>query len=128
MTPGSAGTTAVTARTVRRIVVVLCVAGLAGLIVTSILDATGAAITVGLCTAAAVLCLIVATAVGQPRSVPAAPDFDEVQAAAVERQVVDLVAGGADETALRSLVRDAVRLGRGAGPQASPEPADQEAW
>ena len=116
-----------TAQTVRRVVIALCVVGVGGLILTSILDSTGAAVTIGLCTAAAVLCLIVATAVG--RGSPAAGgSFDEAQAARVEARVQDLVVHGGDETALRSLVRDAVHLGRGAGPQGGGTPADEEAW
>jgi hypothetical protein len=103
------------------VVVALCVAGVAGLIVTSILDVQGAAVTIGLLTAAAVLCLIVATAVSQhPPELP----LDEGQAAVVESLVVGLVERGADETALRSLVREAVRLGRGQTPQNRTRTAD----
>jgi hypothetical protein len=118
----------VTARTVRRIVVTLCVAGVAGLIVTSILDAQGAAVTIGLVTAAAVLCLIVATAVGDAPRPTAPTSYDEAQAEMVERLVGDLVATGADEAALRCLVREAVRLGRGELPQPSTRAADEEVW
>src|SRR5687767_2902941 len=50
-------------RVVRRVVIAVCVAGIAGMIVSSIADNTGAALTAGLVTAIAVLCLIVATAV-----------------------------------------------------------------
>ena len=50
-------------RVVRRVVIGVCVAGIAGMIVSSIADNTGAALTAGLVTAIAVLCLIVATAV-----------------------------------------------------------------
>jgi hypothetical protein len=110
---------------VRRIVVALCVAGVAGLIVTSILDRQGAAVTIGLLTASAVLCLIVATAVGQN---PTPRPFDEDQAALVEAMVADLLSDGADEAALRSLVREAVRLGRGEVPQPRPRAADEEVW
>jgi hypothetical protein len=93
------------------------------LIVTSVLDRTGAAVAIGLVTAAAVLCLIVATAVAPPAApfrapAPAgdsAPALDEEQAARVEDIVVGLVTGGADESAVRDLVREAVRLGRGQG-------------
>jgi hypothetical protein len=115
----------VTARTVRRIVVALFVAGVAGLIVTSILDEQGAAVTIGLLTAAAAVCLIVATAVGQ--HAPPRP-LDEEQAAVVESLVHGLMADGADEAALRSLVREAVRLGRGEVPQPSLRAADEEVW
>lgn len=109
---------------VRRIVVAVCVCGVAGLIVTSILDRTGAAVTIGLVTAGAVVCLIVATAVAPPPTVastastpppPAHGAVDEEQAAQVERSVAELVAGGADEAAVRDLVRESLRLGRGEG-------------
>ena len=116
-----------TARTVRRVVVALCVGGVAGLIVTSIADAQGAAVTIGLVTAAAVLCLIVATAVGDT-SATERKGYDEAQAATVEMLVGDLVATGADEAALRCLVREAVRLGRGEHPQPSTRAADEEVW
>ncbi len=92
-------------RTVRRLVVAVCVLGIAGMIVSSIAEATGAALTFGLVTAVAVLCSIVATAVsGRP---------DEEQAAKVEAAVQELVAAGADEGAVRRLVGEAVRLGKG---------------
>ena len=103
------------------------VAGVAGLIVTSILDAQGAAVTIGLVTAAAVLCLIVATAVTQPPTVGSGV-FHEEQAARVESLVRELEESGADEVALRCLVREAVRLGRGEGPQPRTRPADEEVW
>lgn len=103
---------------VRRIVVAVCICGVAGLIVTSILDRTGAAVAIGLVTAAAVLCLIVASAVApptasEPSPAPAAAPLDEEQAARVEDLAGRLIAAGADETAVRDLVREAVRLGRG---------------
>jgi hypothetical protein len=48
---------------VRRTAVAVCAGGIAGMIVSSILNHNGAAITFGLITAAAVLCSMVATAV-----------------------------------------------------------------
>ena len=53
----------VAARTVRLIAIGVCVAGIAGMIVTSALNHTGAAITFGILTAVAVLCSMVATSV-----------------------------------------------------------------
>lgn len=106
------------ARIVRWIVIGVCVMGIAGMIVGSVADNNDVALTFGLITAAAVLCLMVATAVTPPsassRSTTAAPAFDEAQAARVERLVDGLVAGGADESDIRRLVGEAVRLGRGA--------------
>jgi hypothetical protein len=93
---------------VRRLVIGVCVAGIAGMIVSSIADNTGAALTAGLVTAIAVLCLIVATAVTAARGV----GIDELLAADVEERVAELVDAGADEAAVRRLVRAAVHLGR----------------
>jgi hypothetical protein len=93
------------AAAVRRAVVAVCVLGIAGMIAGSVADNTGAALTCGLVTAVAVLCAIVATAVSGPA--------DDEQAARVEAGVHDLVAAGADEEAVRRLVGDAVRLGKG---------------
>ena len=107
--------TAVTARAVRLVVLIVCVLGIAGMIVTSIADNVGAAITFGLITAAAILCSIVATAVtAGPAPAPApAPIADEAQAERVEALVQRLIDNGTDEGELRKLVGEAVRLGRG---------------
>ena len=48
---------------IRRIVAVVCVAGIAGMIASSIADNNGAAITFGVVTAVAILCSMTATAV-----------------------------------------------------------------
>jgi hypothetical protein len=95
-----------TLKAVRRVVLVVCVLGIAGMIVTSITDHVGAAITFGLVTAGAILCSIVAT------SVTGAAVVDEVQAARVEELVDQLVEAGVDERALRRLVGAAVKLGK----------------
>ncbi|MCA1692424.1 MAG: hypothetical protein ABR540_22065 [Acidimicrobiales bacterium] len=95
-------------RLVRWVVVAVCAAGIAGMIVASIADATGAALTFGLITAAAVACLMVATAVAAPS--PGTAPVDDVRAARVEEMVQNLVAAGADEGDLRRLVREASRL------------------
>jgi len=65
----------VSSRLVRRTAVVVCAGGIAGMIVSSILNHNGAAITFGLITAAAVLCSMVATAVAADvtRQLSAAP-------------------------------------------------------
>ncbi len=99
-------------RAVRRVVIGLCGAGVAGMIVASILDDNGAALTFGLLTAAAVACLMVATAVAGPGVGRALPP-DEERAERVERLTRQLVAAGAEEPLVRALVREAVRLGRG---------------
>jgi len=38
--------------------------------------------------------------------------FDEANAQILERQIIELVKSGTDEIALRSIVRDATKLGR----------------
>jgi hypothetical protein len=73
------------------------------MIVSSIADNSGAAVTFGVITAVAVLVLIAVTAAGGR-----APS--EADAARLEASIQDLVASGADEAAVRDLVRDARRL------------------
>jgi hypothetical protein len=105
------------------------------MIVSSVLDHNGAAITFGLITAAAVLCSMVATAVAadvtrqlsegradgsgdaaladdRTRSPDEPALADEEQAALVEHLVTGLVEDGSEERAVRELVRQSVRLGR----------------
>jgi hypothetical protein len=101
----------VTARAVRIVVIVVCVGGVAGMIATTVAGHNGAAMTFGITTAVAILCLMVATAVttGSTRL----PSGDvETTAARVEDGVTALVDAGAQEKAVRDLVRDAVSLGR----------------
>ncbi len=107
----------ISARAVRTVTLVVCALGIVGMIVTSILDHNGAAVTFGLVTAVAILCSMVAKAVaaeaehrlGQSEAA-AAPT--EALAALVEDQVQAVVAAGADEKTVRQLVGEAVRLGR----------------
>lgn len=121
-------------RTTRRLLVAVCLLGIPGMIVTSVADSTGGALAFGLATAVAVLGLILLTAVTAP---PAAGDLlAEAAAERVEAEVAGLVAAGADEDAVRRLVRASVRLGwvqgrtevPGAGPPTtSGDPAGREA-
>ncbi len=92
----------------------MCVAGIAGMIVSSIADNNGAALTAGLMTAVAVLCLIVATAVSHDTGDPAAdpPPTHDVLGQALENEIQSLVDGGSDERQVRQLVGLAVRFGR----------------
>lgn len=103
-------------RAVRAVVIVVCVLGIAGMIITSITDHNGAAITFGLITAVAILCSMVATAVtrGSPGAPPAAgrAGDDDALGASIEARIAALVDGGADEAAVRALVGEAVRFGR----------------
>ena len=92
---------------IRRVLVAVCAAGIAGMIVTSIVDSPGGALTFGLLTAVAAFGMIVVTAVtngGRARSV-------EELGEALEDRVAALVEAGADERQVRALVRDAVHLG-----------------
>ena len=104
-----------TAASVRRATIAVCVVGIAGMIVTSILNHNGAAITFGLVTAVAVLCSMVATTVAREDHaggmVPGNGDGDAL-APLVEERIQALVAAGADEMSVRALVGEAVRLGR----------------
>jgi hypothetical protein len=95
-----------TPRVVRLVVMAVCVAGIAGMIAGSIADNNAVAMTFGLATAVAVLCLIVVNAV------VGGPGDPELTARDVEYRVERLVEQGADEGELRALVRAAVKLGR----------------
>lgn len=96
-----------TVRALRRIVFAVCVAGIGGMIAGSIADNNAFAMTFGLASAVAVLCLIVVNAVTQGAGDP------ELSAQDVEHRVERLVQQGADEGEVRGLVRAAVKLGRG---------------
>jgi hypothetical protein len=100
MTPGA----------VRVSVIVVCVAGIAGMIAGSVASNNAVALTFGLITAAAVLCLIVATAVTNPSVTNPTAVSTEARAERVEAMVGELVAAGADEAAVRALVREVVHL------------------
>lgn len=98
-------------RWIRRAVLATCGLGIAGMIAASIAERTGAAITAGLVTAVAVVCMVLVTAVAGPEAF-GRPVIDEEAAADVERRIADLVAGGADEAEVRSLVRAVRRVDR----------------
>jgi hypothetical protein len=100
------------ARWIRRIVIAVCVLGIAGMIGGSIANRIGLAATAGVVTAVAVLCLILVTAAAGPSAFGAPPPADDDAAADLERRIELLVAGGAEETEVRSLVRAATRFGR----------------
>jgi len=96
--------------TVRAAALMLCVAGIAGMIVTSIADRIDAALTFGFVGAVGALTLLL-VGVLVP-GVEAATSLDEQQAAEVEAAIQRLMAAGADEGDLRAAVRTAVELGR----------------
>lgn len=102
-----------TLRAVRLTVTAVFVLGIAGMIVASIADNAGAALTAGLVTAVAALCLLVATSVAAAAGgTTPAKGVDEAAAARLEEQVEVLVASGAPEHAVRELVRRARALDR----------------
>jgi hypothetical protein len=87
------------------------VVGIAGMIVSSIRgNNMGWVVSSGMLTAAASVILISVTAATNRSRIEV---FEEADAERLESQVASLVDSGADETAVRALVRDAVRLGRG---------------
>jgi hypothetical protein len=92
---------------IRRSLVAVCVAGIAGMIVTSIADSPSGALTFGLLTAVAAFGMIVITAVTNGGAARSEDELGE----AVEDRVQALVEAGADERSVRALVRDAVELG-----------------
>ena len=86
-------------------VIVVCAGGIAGMIVASVTDNNAIVLTFGLITAAAVACLIVATAVTNAPPVRNDEDVERVEA-----MVHALVDAGADETAVARCVREVVHL------------------
>lgn len=92
--------------------------GIPGMIVASINDNSGAAVTFGLIGVGAALALLAVTAVTTPRLSPQvmgsteATPIDEVEAEALEAKIAALVQSGVDEEALRDLVRRAVHMAR----------------
>jgi hypothetical protein len=113
-------------RILRRVVWLVFVAGIAGMIVASIKDSSGGAITAGIITAIAAGALILVTAVAPPGSLtkPAAGephDVDESTALGagnerlavdVEARITALVSDGANEEDVRTLVARAIAFGR----------------
>jgi len=93
----------------RSICAAVFVCGIAGLIVSSVLDNNGAVLTVGLSTVVAAVSLLAASAVVRREPIDV---FEEADAERLESSVQHLVAAGAPETDVRNLVRDAMRLGR----------------
>jgi len=104
-------------RLVRWVVQVVFVLGIAGMIVGSIADNNGIAITFGLITAVAALGLVLVTSVSPPGSLSKkgsrrVVEVDPRLAADLESRIDALVADGADEDAVRKLVGRAVEMGR----------------
>ena len=98
-------------KVVRLLVILVFIGGIAGMIVGSIADNNGIAITFGLVTAVAAICLMLVTSVTASTT---EITFDEGKAEAMEGRIEALVEAGADEEDVRDLVREAVLLGRSA--------------
>ena len=113
----------ISALAIRRTVIAICVLGVAGMIGGSIADRIGIAVTAGVVTAVAVVCLILVTAAAGPSAFNAPPPQDDEAAADLERRVVQLVAAGADEVEVRALVRAATRFGRRTRAAAESQPS-----
>lgn len=92
--------------------------GIPGMIVASIKDNAGAAVTFGLIAASVAVALIACSAVTLDRrgppgvDDPGPADEREAQAEALEARVRAVVGAGADEDAVRDLVRVAMRVAR----------------
>lgn len=83
--------------------------GLAGIIASSAAgNNEGFVLTFGIITAIAAVVLIVVSAVTNRERIDV---FEDAIAEKLEAQIDDLIAGGADETKLRALIRDALRAG-----------------
>ena len=94
----------------RRLVALVCVLSIAGMIVGSVKDNAGAAMTAGIVGAIAILCLIVGNAIDVGSNGGGA---QEALAAELDARVQELVTAGAEESAARAVVRKAVRFGQG---------------
>jgi hypothetical protein len=98
-------------RWIRRLVLLVVASGIAGMIVGSVAANQALVLTCGLMTALGAVALILVTAVAGPGAYREVA-VDQLVAEEVERRVQDLVASGADDAEVRSLVRAAIRFGR----------------
>jgi hypothetical protein len=97
-------------RWIPRVCAAVFVCGIAGLIISSIAgNNNGVVLTIGGCIGAAVLVLLTYSAVAPNGSIDA---FSDADAERFESRIRELVATGADESQVRALVRDAMRVGR----------------
>jgi len=104
-------------RLVRRAVLGIFVSGTIGMIVSSILESTGGAITFGLLTAVAAIALVLVTSVSPPGALAkpnsASASTDDRVAADLESRITALIDSGADEDQVRRLVSRSIEYGRG---------------
>lgn len=96
-------------RWIPRVCIAVFVAGIAGIIVTTINgNNEGVVLSIGLVIVLAAVAMLTTNAVGGGRHIEV---FDEAAAEKVERIITTLVADGADESTVRALVRETRRLG-----------------
>ncbi|MEQ1873147.1 MAG: hypothetical protein ABL953_05410 [Ilumatobacteraceae bacterium] len=96
-------------RWIPRVCIAVFVAGIAGIIVATINgNNEGVVLSIGLVIVLAAVAMLTINAIGGSRRIEV---FDEAAAEKVERIITTLVADGADEATVRSLVRETRRLG-----------------
>ncbi len=96
-------------RWIPRVCTAIFVAGIAGIIVATINgNNAGVILSIGLVIVLAAIALLTVASVGATRRIEV---FDDAAAEKLERLVTALVADGADEAAVRALVRETRRLG-----------------
>lgn len=97
-------------RVIRIVCTVVFVAGIAGMIVTSINgNNVGLVTTIGMTTAVAALVLLTASTVAARQRLDV---FDDALAERIETRIGQLTQAGTDEAELRRLVAEAIDLGR----------------
>ncbi|MEK0414625.1 MAG: hypothetical protein RL352_22 [Actinomycetota bacterium] len=102
--------TATAVRAIRVACVICFVGGIAGMIIASLADNNiEAVLTAGVVTVMAALVLLAVSTVTATRR---AAEFDDADAEILELSIQRMIESGTDETALRELVRRAIRLGR----------------
>jgi cell division protein FtsW (lipid II flippase) len=100
----------VAARLITRTCIAVFVCGIAGLIISSVAgNNNGLVLTIGGCIVVAAIVLMTVNTVTVRERIDA---FDDAAAEQLEAQVAHLVQQGADETEVRTLVREARRSGR----------------
>jgi len=99
-------------RAIRIVCAIIFVAGIAGMIISSVDgNNVGQVTTFGVFSAIGALVLLATSSVANRQRIDA---FNDVAAEQLEQQINVLVAEGTDETKLRKVVRDAAHLGRSA--------------
>jgi hypothetical protein len=98
-----------------KLIRVLCfgifLAGVPGIIVTSIVsNNNGGIVTIGMCMVGAAIVLITMSATNTTKKIEV---FNDVAVERIESRVQSLVQAGADENEVRALIRDTIDLTRG---------------